>query len=71
MVPISTSGLPGFKARVEYHHQRVSQADVLPELAADRCLQALEGLQVRRAGGADADGELAPGRADLLAADAP
>jgi len=37
---------------------------VLPELASDRRLQALEGLQVRRAGRAQADGELA--RAALI-----
>jgi len=32
---------------------------VLPELVADRRLQVLEGLQVRRAGGAETNGELA------------
>jgi hypothetical protein len=44
---------------------------VLPELAADRRLQALEALQVRRAGGAEADGELARAALIWLAAAAP
>lgn len=44
--------------RAEVEHERVTQAGVLPELAAGRLLQALGGLDMGLPGGAQTDGEL-------------
>jgi hypothetical protein len=42
----------------EHEHERVAQPGMLPELAADRLFQALDGFDVGLPGGAEADGEL-------------
>jgi hypothetical protein len=46
------------RAEVEHEHERVAQPGVLPELGADRSVQALGGLDVGLPGGAETDGEL-------------